>query len=98
MLHHILKIKSVSAKEAAVLLPIIFNQLVTMRHNLENIVQDIKSLEVSVRDLLDPDGEPMSAPFRSEVGQADILVVEPTINVDGDYVDNTRGDLNSRST
>lgn len=94
MLPSLLKIKNVSPKEASVLLPIIFNRLVSMRRNIEAILEDIKSLEGSFRDLLDPDGEPNSAPFREPVGQANLLVVEPTINVDGDYVDNSRGGSN----
>lgn len=92
MLHNLLKIKAVSAKEASVLLPIMFNQVVSLRRNLEAVLEDIKSLEASVRDLLDPDGEPSTAPFRSKSGQDDIPSVVNVVNVDGDYNDDSRGD------
>lgn len=94
MLPNLLRIRSVSAKEASVLLPIMFNQVVSLRRNLEAVLQDIKSLEASVRDLLDPDGEPTTAPFRESVGQADIPDVVNVTNVDGDYNDNSRGHVN----
>lgn len=96
MIPGLLKIKNVSPKEASVLLPIIFNRLVSMRRNIEAVLEDIKSLEASFRDLLDADGEPNSAPFREPVGQTNLLVMEPTINIDHNDVINTRGSDDGR--
>lgn len=91
MLHNLLKVKNISAKEASILLPIIFNQLVSLRHNLEAVIGDIRSLELSIRDLVDPDGEAATAPFREQGGQVNIPDVVNILNVDGDYTDTSRG-------